>query len=92
MAFRIMSKRCDQCLYGPDKIVSNARRAQILRDLNKRDNWFICHKATNAGQQVACHGDWEQRHCGQAGRIAGRLEAIGIKAIEYVDESTLVEP
>jgi hypothetical protein len=82
--FKVMKERCDQCLYGPDKIVSNARRAQILRDIKRKDNHFICHKATIAGHDVCCRGDWDQRCGGQLGRIAGRLNAV-----QFVDEATL---
>jgi hypothetical protein len=76
-AFPIMSERCDQCLFGKDKIVSNAARAAILRELDETDNYFLCHKGTILGVDVACHGDWEQRGCGQMGRIAGRLGVDG---------------
>ena len=82
--FKVMKERCDQCLYGPDKIVSDKRRAQILRSLKQRDNHFICHKATIAGQDVCCRGDWDQRGGGQLGRIADRLNAV-----KFVDEATL---
>jgi hypothetical protein len=82
--FKVMKDRCDQCLYGPDKIVSDRRRKQILNDLRKRDDWFVCHKATIAGQSVCCRGDFDQRGGGQLGRIAGRLGAV-----QFVDEATL---
>lgn len=76
MTFKVMEERCDQCLYGPDKIVSNKRRSEIIREITRKDNHFVCHKATIAGQDVACRGDWDQRGCGQLGRIAGRLGMI----------------
>ena len=81
MTFKIMNERCNECLYGPDKIVSNARRSQIIREITRKDCHFICHKATAVGQDIACHGDWEQRGCGQMGRIAGRLGMV-----EFVGE------
>lgn len=88
--FEIMSKRCDECLYGKNKVVSNARRAEIIRGLNKRDDFFICHKASLAGRKVACHGDWEQRQCGQAGQVVSRLERIWQRVlIKFVDEADL---
>lgn len=82
--FKVMKERCDQCLFGPDKIVSNGRRAEILRKINREDGRFICHKASIAGQEIYCRGDWDQRGCGQLGRIAGRLNAV-----EFVDEASL---
>lgn len=74
--FAVMTERCDQCLFGPNKIVSNESRAHILRELTRKDNHFICHKASIAGEEVACRGDWDQRGCGQMGRIAGRLQCV----------------
>lgn len=74
--FTVMDRKCDQCLYSPDKIVSDARRKEILRELNRQDTHFICHKASALGEQVACAGDMEARGCGQLGRIMGRLGGI----------------
>lgn len=74
--FAVMATRCAECLYGPDKIVSNARRADILRGLNRKDCHFICHKASSVGVDACCAGDWEQRGGGQLGRIMGRLGAV----------------
>lgn len=74
--FEVMAERCDQCLYGPDKIVSNTRRSEIIREIARKDNHFICHKASMVGRDVACRGDWDQRGCGQIGRIAGRLGMV----------------
>ncbi len=82
--FKIMAERCNQCLFGKDKIVSNRRRAEILRGLRRDDNHFICHKAQIAGQDIACRGDWDQNGCGQLGRIMGRLGGI-----EFVAEDSL---
>lgn len=79
MTFKVMEERCDQCLYGPDKIVSNKRRSEIIREITRKDSHFICHKATIAGQRIACRGDWDQRGCGQLGRIAG-----GLNVVEFV--------
>ena len=76
MTFKVMEDRCDQCLFGPHKIVSNRHRAEILREITRKDSHFICHKATIAGQNIACRGDWDQRYCGQLGRIAGRVGMV----------------
>jgi hypothetical protein len=79
-----MAERCNQCLYGPDKIVSNKRRAEILRQIGRADGYFICHKASMVERRCACRGDWDQRGCGQLGRIAGRIGAV-----MFVSEVTL---
>lgn len=84
--FAVMAERCDQCLYGKDKIVSNARRSEILLKIKREDSYFVCHKASIQGVRAACRGDWDQRGCGQLGRIMGRLGAI-----QFVDEPDLAK-
>jgi hypothetical protein len=79
--FKVMRKRCNECLYGKNKIVDNERRAEILREIDRKDNYFVCHKATIAGQEICCRGDFDRRGGGQLGRIAGRLGVI-----QFVDE------
>ncbi len=82
--FKIMAERCNECLYGTNKIVSDSRRKEIIRKLDKTDDYFICHKATIAHQKVACRGDWEQRDCGKAGRMATVFNMV-----EFVPETEL---
>jgi hypothetical protein len=84
MTFKVMSERCNQCLYGSDKIVSNDRRKELLRELDGRDNYFICHKSTIAGGKVCCRGDFDQRGGGKLGRIA---QWLGV--VEFVNDSDL---
>ena len=87
MTFTVLAERCDQCLYGPNKIVTNERRAEILNHLNRTDSYFICHKASIAGVEAVCRGDWDQRYGGQLGRIMGRLDMVTF--IPEADLSTL---
>jgi hypothetical protein len=84
MTFKVMAERCDQCLYGPNKIVSDESRKQILRDTVQSDRHFICHKATIAGTEACCRGDWDAHCGGQLGRIAGRLGVV-----QFVTEAAL---
>lgn len=76
MTFKVMAERCDQCLYGANKIVSNERRTEIIRKITREDGHFICHKASIAKCEIACKGDWDQRGCGQIGRIMDRLGVV----------------
>lgn len=82
--FNVLSKQCNQCLYGPNKIVGNETRRQLIRDIEAKDTYFVCHKASIAGVEAACHEDLERRGCGQLGRIAGRLNMVN-----FVDEADL---
>lgn len=79
--FKVYAERCDECLFSKDKIVSDARRKQILTDCRRRDSHFICHKS----KDVCCRGFYEKQSCNLI-RIAGRLGAI-----EFVPVPTQVQ-
>jgi hypothetical protein len=81
-----MARACDQCLMTPAKIVSNARRTEILCETRRRDCAFSCHKGTLADREIACRGHYDATGGGQLARIAGRLGAI----VE-IDPDTLAE-
>lgn len=74
--FEVMSRQCDQCLLSNSPIVSNRRRAEILRETAQRDVPFFCHKGTIADREIACRGHFERSGGGQLGRIARRLNAV----------------
>ena len=46
--FRVMRKRCNECLFSDGKIVPDKRRDELLAECERRDTHFICHKATIA--------------------------------------------
>lgn len=71
--FRIRSKRCDQCLLSDNKIVSDKRRNEVLRECVKNDTHFICHKH----HDVCCRGFYDQDPgASNLMRIAGRLGCV----------------
>jgi hypothetical protein len=82
--FEVAKKRCDQCLFSGAKIVSDERRAEILRNCARDDTHFICHKFTIAedgDSQVCCRGFYDaDPAASNLMRIAGRLGAV-----EFVD-------
>lgn len=74
---KIMKKKCDQCLFSKNKIVSDSRKKGIIKECKERQNHFVCHKTDN----VVCAGFNEKLgEYAQSIRMAGRL---GI--IEYVE-------
>lgn len=79
--FEVMAEQCDQCLYSPNKIVSDARRKQLLRELTRKDCHFICHKASIAGRNVCCRADFDRRPS-QMVRIAERLNVVSFVNID----------
>lgn len=54
-----MEKRCDQCLYTANKIVSDERRDQLLEHCARTEQGFACHKATHAGIDAMCRAHWD---------------------------------
>ncbi len=87
--FKVCRERCDECLFSPDKIVSQNRKNGIIRDCLANDQFFVCHKHSvedseggPTGEQVCCRG-WFDSYGMETNiiRIASRLHAI-----EEVDE------
>jgi hypothetical protein len=78
--FKVYEAKCDQCLFSKDKIVSNARRAEVLRECKRMDSHFICHKASMNREDVCCRGFFDT-HSTNLIRIAGRLGAIEFVAL-----------
>jgi hypothetical protein len=81
--FKVQRERCNQCLFSPDKIVSDKRRKQILRECAQTDTHFVCHKGTIAGVEVCCAGFHEAfPHVGNLHRIAGRMGWVELVRVE----------
>ncbi len=80
---KVMSRNCDECLMTENRIVPGERAARIIAETRRKDCHFICHKATIAGLDIACHGHTE-RFVPQLYRIAGHLGLI-----ERIDPDTL---
>jgi hypothetical protein len=73
--FRVYERRCDQCLMSSAKVVSDERRDAILSDVERRGSYFVCHKASIAGDDVCCRGTFDAG-IGNLARIAERLGAV----------------
>lgn len=87
IAYEIMKKRCNECLFTDAKIVGDSRKQEILRDCAKRSVHFVCHKATLAGWDVACRGFHE---AAPGSTAAGRL-AVRLNIVTEVSEAELEE-
>ena len=79
--FKVAQEKCNQCLLTQNKIVDDARRKQIIRDCLRKDRYFICHKATLAGQEVCCRGFFDAYR----NDITLSRAAQIFNAVEYVD-------
>lgn len=76
----VQRKCCKQCLFSKNKIVSDARKDEILADCEKNNNHFECHKATIVGKHATCHAFYKQR---TNPAISQMLENVG--EVEFVD-------
>lgn len=73
--FQVMSRKCDQCLLGPNRIVSSNRAAEILKQCARDDTHFLCHKGTMAGRQIGCRGHYDTAP-GRVPRFAQWLDLV----------------
>ncbi len=83
--YKIKKSPCDQCLFTSRKIVSDARRQQLIKQCKQKDNGFICHKNALANmedggqrdEEVYCRAFYDAfPYLGQLRRIAERLGFI----------------
>lgn len=72
---KVCEKKCDQCLFGKNKIVSNQRRKEILNNCVKTDSHFQCHKGTIVGEDIVCNGFYSSYSTNLI-RIMSRLGGI----------------
>lgn len=77
------SRKCDQCLTTPNRIVSGTRAAQIILECRRTQTHFFCHKGSLADQQIHCRGVHEIVES-KAYQLATRL---GIPVVQVEPES-----
>lgn len=84
---KVQKEKCSECLFGPNKIVSDGRREAIIKDCVKRDTFFVCHKGTLIGMSdLCCRGFWDGfKDRFNLGRIIQRLG--GPKEVTVTDDS-----
>lgn len=78
---KVAAERCNQCLFGPNKIVSERRQREVLRQCERQDAHFVCHKASNSDQGVCCRGFYDTRTSNLI-RIMQRLNGIEFVKVE----------
>lgn len=57
---KLASRRCDECLFSGDRLVSNRRASRIIRSCVADDVHFVCHKGSFVGQNLHCRGFYDQ--------------------------------
>lgn len=59
-SFLVAEKRCAQCLYTKNRIVSEDRAAQLIAECKESGSYFVCHKGSLTGNdQLCCNGYYE---------------------------------
>ena len=79
----VCAKRCDQCLFSSNKIVSDERKERIIKEIGRKDGTFTCHKHTIAGRDVQCRGDYDRD---PRRTLAMRL-ALAFGLVRFIDEN-----
>lgn len=72
---RVALKRCDECLFTRNRLVSEDRMAGILAECERSGAAFECHKATLSGDEYMCRGYYDevQPAVARLARELGRL-------------------
>lgn len=79
---KVAEERCENCLFGADRIVDGERVREILEDCRAADTHFVCHKFGIGemdglkGTDVCCRGFYDTQPPSQMIRIAERLGVI----------------
>lgn len=83
---RVMTKRCNECLYSNNRIISDERASALLAHCAETESHFICHKASSSGVDVMCRGHWDEtKNETLRNRLAQELDRV-----RYIDEDALV--
>lgn len=56
----VCKKRCEHCLFGDKRLVTETDVARIIKKCAARDAHFICHEATEREVDVMCRGWWDE--------------------------------
>jgi hypothetical protein len=85
--FEVCEKKCDQCLFTANRVVSPTRMKQILKECEKKDTHFACHKGTIAGKDLCCRGFYDSGLTSNMMRISQRMDWV-----RFVPVPTMKEP
>ena len=77
--FQVANKQCENCLLGPNALVSPEAVRQHLKTCREKDCHFICHKASMEGKDICCRGFYDT----QTSNLIRVMQRIG--GIEFVE-------
>lgn len=96
--FKRTQKRCGECLFSDNKLVSDERREDIVRTCVSKGTYFVCHKHSMVGADVACRGFLEAlpgyvpNMVQIARRLSGGDESMVYDDVPFPEESPVLVP
>lgn len=81
----VLEKRCNECLFSKNKVVSDERREDILGSCTRNGSHFICHKAQKSKLEVVCRGFYDSAE--YMTRLIHVARVLG--AVRFVQEQDL---
>ena len=74
---KVYQECCQNCLLSKDRIVSPKRAKDLLKEIEEKQSYFVCHKASMNGEEIVCKTFFDKLgHQSQMIRIAERLNAV----------------
>lgn len=70
----VCKQRCRHCLFGDESIAEPGARERMIQRCAKSNTHFVCHEATERGEDHMCRGFWDQcPELSNLGRVMMRL-------------------
>jgi hypothetical protein len=74
---KVYKECCGNCLLSKDRIVSPKRAKDLLKEIEEKQSYFVCHKASMKSEEIVCKTFFDKLgHQSQMIRIAERLNAV----------------
>ena len=85
---KVYQECCRNCLLSKDRIVSPKRAKDLLKEIEQKQSYFVCHKASMNGEEIVCKTFYDKLgHQSQMIRIAERLNVV--KFVEQTNTKKL---
>lgn len=74
---KVYKECCGNCLLSKDRIVSPKRAKDLLKEIEEKQSYFVCHKASMNNEEIVCKKFFDELgYQSQMIRIAERLNAV----------------
>lgn len=76
----VCAKRCAECLFSENRIVSAERAKAVIDGALRRDTWFECHRGSLKGRRLVCRGFYDAH----ARDTRGLRMAVALGIVRFV--------